>query len=380
MVKNATHILLIMALALALMFTISACAPDSADVPDAAPDDVEVDDGDEEAVAGTKVTKIGVATSSGRSDFSWGQEIYEGIQKFQSDNPDVEVFFLDAVAMADHYEIATDFADMGCELILGLGYEYIDVWADVAWQYPDTYFAVSCAPHPGSEGYPPNLASGYFREEEPGYLAGVIAALMTETGKVGFMSGGDIPCVAKPLNMFRQGVYDTNPDVEVLHSFVGAWADPALERETAEGLYDMGCDIVFALWQCLGVIDVAQERDVYMFGSHMKIDLGPDVVLGDYTAAIGQLVEFMVEKVESGTFEARPYMFGVEGGFTDLKINYDLVPPEVVEEVEAVKAKISSGEIEIPKLIRVMPAGWPAEPVEDIEEYAEPIYELIYVD
>ncbi len=369
--KKIAVFILSLSLLMVMAFWVGGCEPEPEPEPE--PDEEEVSEG-------TEITKIGIAVSSARGDLGWGQTVYEAVRDFEDANPDIEVFFQDAVAYADHYDIASDFVDMGCELILGLGYEYIDTWAEVAWENEDRYFAVSCAPHPGSEGYPPNLASGYFREEQAGYLLGVIAAMMTETGQVGYFSGGDIPCAVKPLNMYRLGAYETDPDVEVLYAWSGSWADPSLEMETADGLYDMGCDIVFALWNCLGVVDVAQERDRYMIGSHMKIPIGEDVVLADYHADVDLLLEFFVNHVEEGTFEPKVYEFGVEGGFTDAIINEALLPDEVIQRVEELKEKMITGELEIPKLIGVMPENWPEEPVDDLDEYLEPEYENIYID
>ena len=62
------------------------------------------------------------------------------------------------------------------------------------------------------------------------YLVGVLAALASKTGKVGFVGGMDIPLIRKFACGYVQGVKATNPDAEVFQNMTGttgaAWNDP----------------------------------------------------------------------------------------------------------------------------------------------------------
>jgi len=357
---------------LVLVF-LSALLMGCSDAPDAGPDPDTADpvaDSDEPM-------KIGVATSLLRNDFSWGEGTYRGVQVLRDKYPDAIIEFADAVPMVDQVSLARDWANQGFDLVALWGYEFFDTAVEVAPDFPNTWFAVSCAPEPGSAGMPENLASAYFTEEEAGYLAGVLAASMTETNKVAYMSGTELPCGAKTLNMFRLGAYDVNPDVEVVWAFVGTWADLAKERETAESLIDLGCDIIFSQWVGLAAADACAERGIKMIGSHHLSEYKPEIVLADHNMDMRISLEYLVDMIAAGTMEARPYMMTMEKGITDLIINEDLVPADAIAAIESAKQDILSGKIKMDKIVSILPAIWPHVEVANYTDFLEPEYKLL---
>lgn len=344
-----------------------------------APDEPAADpDVDEPAV--DEPMKIGVATSLLRNDYSWGEGTYRGVLALREKYPDAVIDFADAVPAGDQVAMARDWANEGYDLIALWGYEFFDTAVQVAPDFPEVWFAVSCAPEPGSEGMPENLTSAYFTEEEAGYLAGILAAHYTETNKIAYMSGTELPCGAKTLNAFRLGAYEVNPDVEVVWSFVGSWADLAREKETAESLIDLGADIIFSQWVGLAAADACSERGVKMIGSHHLMEYKPDIVLADHNMDMMISLEYVMDRIAEGTLEPRPYMMSLDKGITDLKLNYDLLSDEAIAEIEAARQRIIDGEVVMDKIISILPSEWPHEDVPNYEDFLEPEYELVYVD
>lgn len=354
------HLLMLLGLIFCLLLFTVGCPP--------APEEAE--EVEEEPI------KVGLAMSTIRTDYSWGQGTYRGIQHVREKFPDIQFDVMDALPMAEQVPTFRKWAGEGYDLILGWGYEYLDAAVEVANEFPDVWFVITCAPEPGSEGFPPNLASAFFAEEDPGYLAGVMAALMTETNQVAYMSGTELPCGAVTINSFRQGAYDTNPEVEVHWAFVGTWADLAKERETAGALFDMGCDIIFSQWIGVAAADVAEERGLRLIGSHHLREFKPGVVLADHDANMKKAIEYILERFLDGTLEARPYIMDMEKGVTDLILT-DLVPEEVKAKVEEARQKIIAGQIELVRFNRILPEQWPHEPVANYADFLEPVYEIV---
>ena len=82
------------------------------------------------------------------------------------------------------------------------------------------------------------------------FLAGVIAALKTETQQIGFIGGMKVPLVEAFEIGFGAGIQATNPDIEFVADYVGvtpqAFNDPAKAKELALAQYNRGIDIILA--------------------------------------------------------------------------------------------------------------------------------------
>src|SRR5207247_2913542 len=94
-----------------------------------------------------------------------------------------------------------------------------------------------------------NVASIVFKEQECSYLVGVLAALASKTGKVGFVGGMDIPLIRRFACGYVGGVKATKKDDEVFQNMTGttgaAWNDPVKGGELAKSQFDRGADVVY---------------------------------------------------------------------------------------------------------------------------------------
>ncbi len=324
-------------------------------------------------VQAEKIWKVGVSTTSLRTDWSWGQDVYEAFKYIDENYPNVEATFTDALSLEEIRTVAEDWADQGYDLIVGYGYEFLDDYVEAAKAYPDSWFLISCAPHMASDDYPDNLVSVYYLEEEAGYLLGALGALLSETGKVGVLGALEIPCTVKGMNGFRKGAFDVNPDVDIMYTYIGSYTDPAGEREATESMIDAGADSIWEFWLSLGVGEAAHARGVNYFGSHYSRMQLPGFSVADFVGSCMPIVDVM-EMMMEGTLQGTTYFVGVESGYTGIVLEEDLLPADVVEEIYAIQARVASGEIEVPKFMRTMPATWPHQPVDNDQPYREPFF------
>ncbi len=325
--------------------------------------------------------KVMAITSCSKFDYSWGTSNYRAMQMIE-ENYGAEISFLDTVSQTDQVKILNDFAAADPDFIIGWGWEFYDAVNIVAEENPDIPFSITCAPMPGSEGTLPNVASMYFAEEEGGYLAGMLAGMLTETKHIGFLTGMDVPCACKTLNVYRQAAYEIDPEIQVDWALLGSWADVAKERELATALIDMGCDVIFALWVGIATADVCEEQGIHLIGSQALTEYKPEIVVADHLEDMNKSLKVLYEDVLNGNFRPMAYQMTMTKGVSDLKLNEALIPSvisyEIRDRIDDKRSAVLSGEFEVPRLVKIIPKPWPAAPFADYDEYLEEDYPNIY--
>ena len=172
----------------------------------------------------------------------------------------------------------------------------------VAADYPDVKFAaVFQNINVDGESYP-NVWDTEYRGEECTYVTGVIAATLSESGILGYISGDQAAGVCEACSGFMQGALSVDPDVDVKFMSVDSYEDPAKAKEIANAMINAGVDAfqTDAGNSQIGVIEAANEAGVYVSGdvsdnsalcpdgfyAYMGIDFGENIYL-----AVKQLVE-----------------------------------------------------------------------------------------
>ncbi|RBM04519.1 BMP family protein [Streptomyces sp. PT12] len=146
---------------------------------------------------------------------------------------------------ADRVQRLTALAQEGYNPVIGVGFLYGNAITEVAAEFPDTTFGVVDSVPEGDNTY-----GMTFAEHEGSYLAGVAAALKTESGQVGFIGGVENPLIQKFQAGFEQGVADTDPEVTVDVNYLyrdddRGFSDPARAAEQADGMLGRGVDVIY---------------------------------------------------------------------------------------------------------------------------------------
>jgi basic membrane protein A len=180
----------------------------------------------------------------------------------------------------------------GNDLILALAPDAETLLA-IAEENPDQKFGV-----PSDifvESLPDNVSAFQVNVHEGSYLAGIVAGMMTETGKVGAVVGGDAPGLNQFFWAYKQGVQDVCPDCEVLVGYLSFdFANPTLGKETALAQYEQGADIVFQVAgrSGEGVLSAAAEKGLFAIG----VDSNQDWI------EPGSIITSMIKKVDTSTY------------------------------------------------------------------------------
>jgi basic membrane protein A len=161
---------------------------------------------------------------------------------------------------ADDYDGALEglITDEEPDLVITVGFRMGDATAKSARRHPELRFAIvdnAYAPGFGcaetvtdcyTEGGLTNVTSLMSAEDEPAYLAGVLAGCMTETGIVATVAGQEIPPVVRLLTGFENGARSSRPDVTTLHQYIPDFNDPDTGQVVGQGFISDGADVIFA--------------------------------------------------------------------------------------------------------------------------------------
>ena len=288
----------------------------------------------------------------GKFDKSFNEGVYNGVKKF-SDETGIEVMEFEVTSETQREQAMRRMAERGATIVLGVGFAQADAIAKVAAEFPDTKFSIIDVTWLDQ----PNIRQYGFKEHEGSYLVGVAAALKSETGKVGFVGGMDIPLIRHFACGYVQGVKATNPDIEVFQNMTGstpaAWNDPAKGAELARSQIDRGADIVYhaAGGTGVGVIRAAADAGKLAIGVDSNQNgMAPGSVLTSMLKRVDVAAYETFKDAASGNFETGVRVLGAAEGGVDWALdenNAELVTPEIKAAVEEAKAKIISGEIKV---------------------------------
>lgn len=254
---------------------------------------------------------------------------------------------------SDATEMVIRAAAQTSDLVLTAGYQMGAPLARVAPDFPEVKFAIFDV-----VSDVPNVASINYKANEGSFLVGAIAALKTESGKIGYIGGADVPLLHEFEAGYVAGVRAINPDAEVSITYISDTAagfnQPDRAKAIALSQYKSGVDVIYAAaaGSGVGVLEAAQEQGKFIIwvdsnGNH----LAPGTVLTSMVKEISASVLRVIGEAADGNFMAGVRYFGLEDGEVSYAVdehNRSLLSDEILQTVESLKAQIIAGEIIVP--------------------------------
>jgi len=285
----------------------------------------------------------------GKFDKSFNESAYTGAKKWAEETGGT-FKEIEMQSEAQREQALRRLAEDGANPVVMTGFAFGTVLGEVAPDYPDTKFAII-----DMVVDQPNVKSVVFNEHEGSFLVGIMAAMASESGTVGFIGGMDIPLIRKFACGYAQGVKATNPDATVIQNMTGttpsAWNDPVKGTELTRAQISQGADVVYAAagGTGVGVLQAAADEGIYSIGVDSNQNhLHPGSVL----TSMLKRVDVAVMKAFSEGADLTPgiTVLGLADdgvGFAMDENNKDIVTPEMIAATDEAKAKIVSGEIEV---------------------------------
>lgn len=289
----------------------------------------------------------------GKFDRSFNQSASEGAQRFKKETG-ISYREFEITNAAQREQAMRLLARRGASIIVAVGFTQASAVEVVAKEFPHVKFVVI----DGTVDLP-NVESVNFREQESSFLCGMAAAMVTKTGKVGFVGGMDIPLIRKFALGYKAGVHYVNPKAEVFENMTGttpaAWGDPTKGAELARSQFGLGADVVFhaAGATGLGVMQAAQDVGKLSIGCDSNQDyLHPGSVLTSAVKRVDVAVYKAFMAAKNGTWKPGPRVLGLEEGGVDYSLdeyNRSLITPAMEARLNQAKADIIAGKIQVPE-------------------------------
>jgi basic membrane protein A len=256
----------------------------------------------------------------------------------------VETAYSELVAEGpDSTRVIRDYAEKGYDVVFATSFGYMDSVIEVAAEYPDVIFE-HCTGYETTENVGIYDGRGY----QAWYLAGIAAGKVTENNKLGYVAPYPIPEVVRNMNAFTLGARSVNPEAEVHPVWIYTWVDPVTEREAAQALLDLGCDVIARESDSTEPDKLAEENGVYAVGYNAYVpDVAPNSLL---TAPIwhwGIFYKKAVQAVMDGTWTSTPVWWGLAEGLLDLAPFGPAVPDDAKALIEQKKQEIISGTFDV---------------------------------
>ncbi|EGJ09608.1 BMP family lipoprotein [Rubrivivax benzoatilyticus] len=282
----------------------------------------------------------------GKNDKSFGEAAWRGAEQWKKETGKPYLEFEIANA-AQREQAARRFAERGADPVVGVGFPQASAIEKVARDFPKQRFAIV-----DMVVKLPNVQSFVYREHEGSFLVGMLAAMASKSGKVGFVGGQDIPLVRKFLCGYEQGAKYANPKVQVLSAMTGttnaAWTDPPRGAELTKAQIAQGVDVVFSAAGTtgFGIMQAAKDAGIYAIGVDSNQNhLHPGTMLTSMVKRVDLAVYQAFKGVQPGVT-----VLGLKEGGVDYALdehNARLITPAMKAKVEQARADIVSGRLKV---------------------------------
>nr|WP_316644495.1 BMP family protein [uncultured Roseateles sp.] len=231
----------------------------------------------------------------------WVSRLHKALLAAQA-RGEIEYKASENVANPDYERVMREYATGGNQLIVGEAFAVEAAARKVAKDFPKVSFLM------GSSGKPqaPNFSVFDNFIHEPSYLAGMVAAGVSKSGKIGLVGGFPIPEVNRLMNAFMAGAKEVNPKMQFSVSFINSWFDPPKAKEAAFAMIDKGADVMYA--ERFGVSDAAKERGKLAIGNVINTqDKYPDTVVASALWHMEPSIDRAIKLAKEGKFAPEDY-------------------------------------------------------------------------
>lgn len=292
-------------------------------------------------------------------DLSWSNAWFDGAEQAMAENANITVESVELLNdPAAVVQQGSAFASEGYDFIMIAHGAMVDPAVTLANQFPDTQFCL--APHQPAEGeeQPDNLCYVDVAQQGADFIAGVLAALVTETNHVASLNGFAFPALTRQPEGFHLGARCVSPDIQFTQQYIETWTDTGISKSAAQAQIAGGADVILSATDSavFGILQAADEASsqVWVVPSYYESQsLDPDHVLTSAIHGLTFASTSMMELAMSGGIE--PKGFVSFDALNDPEINAplydnikDLLSDDELATYEDIVAKVRSGDITVP--------------------------------
>ncbi len=306
--------------------------------------------------AGAKL-KVGLVTDVGKvNDGTFNQFAYEGLKRAGTELG-VEINYIETTASADYDKNLEQFASQNYDMIIAVGFLMGDALKGAAAKHPNIKYAIV------DFAYDPvisNVRGLVFAEDQAGYLAGALAAAMSQTNIIGVVGGIEgVPAVKKFVLGYTNGAKSIKPDIQVRSVYIDSFVDRARGAEAAKSFIAEGADVIFGAGGQTGsgAIQAAAQAGVWVIGVDQDeygttfqngSALGSEKILSSAGKRVDNAVFSAIKSAQDGSFVGGTQLYDAASngvGLTPFHKAEDSIPAEVKTQLDAILKGLADGSI-----------------------------------
>jgi basic membrane lipoprotein Med (substrate-binding protein (PBP1-ABC) superfamily) len=280
--------------------------------------------------------RVAVVMPSAINDLAFSQSMYDALSAIESEMGagNFEFDFSENMFVVDDAAAALrDYASQGYNLVIAHGSQYGGSLQELAPDFPDTSFAWGTTVDTFTDQGINNVYAYEARSEQGGYVNGVIAASLSESGVLGVVGPIETGDAKLYVDGFVAGAEATSPDIDTNVNYIGSFSDVALASAAAETHVQAGADQLTGTAQMVvGAIGVAEANGVYWFGTQSsQTSLAPDVVVANQVYDWKVVLDEIINNVKSGKMGGESFALTLANGGLLMEYNPDFDLPADVK-------------------------------------------------
>ena len=287
--------------------------------------------------------KVAIALPGSITDNGWSQAAYDALSAAKA-KWGIEFAYTEKIKEPDQVETLSDYARRGYNVVIAHGGEFQDAVDRVAPRFPKVRFIVNNGLKAGN-----NVTTADFYFSQTAYVLGFVAGKMTKTGKAGVIQAQKFKFTTDSLAGFEAGFKAARPDGTVIATWTGDWDDVAKGKEAALSQLNQGVDVVWPTMDraTVGALQAVREKKGFAFGIYYDaIQSWPDIILQSNILDVRGMMLNYLDVARTKGLEGRNYKYTLStpeavrlGSF------HPAIPKAAVEEVNALIARLKSGEL-----------------------------------
>lgn len=279
--------------------------------------------------------RVAVVMPSAINDLAFSQSMYDALLRVQEDmggEENFEIVYSENMFVVDDAAAALrDYASQGFDLVIGHGSQYGSSLQEIAPDFPETSFAWGTTVD--TFGLP-NVFAYEAASQEGGFVNGVIAAALSESGVIGVVGPIETGDAKLYVDGFVAGATATNPDITVNVNYIGSFSDVALASEAANTHISAGADVLTGTAQMVvGAIGVAEENEALWFGTQSnQTSLAPSIVVANQVYHWEVVLNEMLDLIDAGTLGGQSFVINLANGGEVMEFNDAFDLPDIAQE------------------------------------------------
>jgi len=285
--------------------------------------------------AAAEAFRIAIVAPSAQNDLAFTQSIVDAVNVIKGEMglADSDIQITDGTFVVEDAAAAIRaYAADGVDLVIAHGSQYGGSLQEIAPDFPDTSFAWGTAADTFGLD---NVFSYEAASDEGGYVMGVMAAALSESGTIGIVGPVEVGDAKLYVDGFKAGVLAQDPGANVLVNYTDSFSDVALASEAAQAFAANGADVMSGTAQMVvGAVTVASDTDILWFGTQAnQTSLAPSIVVASQVYHWEVVLRDIVSKIQAGTLGGEIYVIDLANGGEVIEYNDAFALPADVRQL-----------------------------------------------